>query len=69
MIQLKSKIGKGTHPDCSDFLMMGEGYHNNHHKHSNRANFGVKWYEIDITYQIIKILDAIKLIRLKNVPV
>ena len=52
-----------------DFLMMGEGYHNNHHKHSNRANFGVKWYEIDITYQIIKILDAIKLIRLKNVPV
>ena len=21
-----------------DFLMMGEGYHNNHHKHSNRAN-------------------------------
>ena len=52
-----------------DFLMMGEGYHNNHHKHSNRANFGVKWYEIDITYQIIKILDTIKLIRLKNVPV
>ena len=33
-----------------DFLMMGEGYHNNHHKHANRANFGVKWYEIDMTY-------------------
>ena len=24
-----------------DFLMMGEGYHNNHHKHASRANFGI----------------------------
>ncbi|MBL7942127.1 MAG: fatty acid desaturase, partial [Flavobacteriales bacterium] len=29
-----------------DWLMMGEGYHNNHHKHSGRPNFGsVRWYE------------------------
>ena len=49
-----------------DFLMMGEGYHNNHHKHSTRANFGgVRWHEIDVTYQIIKILDKIKVIRLR----
>ena len=25
-----------------DFLMMGEGYHNNHHKYSSNANFGSK---------------------------
>jgi len=49
-----------------DFLMMGEGYHNNHHKHSNRANFGgVHWYEIDVTYLIMRILDKIGVIQLK----
>ncbi len=52
-----------------DFLMMGEGYHNNHHKHSSRANFGIKWYEIDITYLIIKLLDALGYIQLKPVRV
>jgi len=50
-----------------DFLMMGEGYHNNHHKHASRANFGVKWYEIDVTYIIIKILDGLGLIHLKPI--
>jgi len=49
-----------------DFLMMGEGYHNNHHAHSSRANFGgVKWYEIDLTYCIMVVLHKVKLIQLK----
>lgn len=48
-----------------DFLMMGEGYHNNHHKHANRANFGVRWFEIDITYLIIRVFNAIGIIKLK----
>jgi stearoyl-CoA desaturase (delta-9 desaturase) len=52
-----------------DFLMMGEGYHNNHHKHASRANFGVKWYEIDVTYLVIKMLDAVGFINLKPVLV
>ena len=49
-----------------DFLMMGEGYHNNHHKHASRANFGYKWYEIDVTYLIIRVLNAVGLIQLKH---
>lgn len=48
-----------------DILMMGESYHNNHHKFGGRANFGIKWHELDPTYPIIKILDAIHLIKLK----
>ncbi|MBZ9650486.1 acyl-CoA desaturase [Psychroflexus montanilacus] len=52
-----------------DFLMMGEGYHNNHHKHASRANFGEKWYEIDITYLIIRVLDTFGLIKLKSIKV
>ena len=50
-----------------DFLMMGEGYHNNHHKHASRANFGVKWYEIDLTYLIIILLNSLNIIQLKRI--
>ena len=48
-----------------DFLMMGEGYHNNHHKNSSNANFGVKWHEVDITYLIIRLLNSVGCIQLK----
>ena len=48
-----------------DFLMMGESYHNNHHKHGSRANFGgIRWHELDPTYVVIKILDKIGVISL-----
>jgi len=50
-----------------DFLMMGEAYHNNHHKHGSRANFGsVRWYEIDPTYLIMKVLNKLQIIKLKS---
>ena len=52
-----------------DFLMMGEGYHNNHHKYGGRANFGVRWFEIDITYLIMVVLDKLNFIQLKRVTV
>ncbi len=52
-----------------DVLMLGEGYHNNHHKFGGRPNFGVKWYEIDPVYIAIKIFDAVGIIKLKRQPV
>jgi stearoyl-CoA desaturase (delta-9 desaturase) len=48
-----------------DFLMLGESYHNNHHKFGGRANFGIKWHELDPTYPIILVLNSIRLIKLK----
>lgn len=48
-----------------DFLMMGEGYHNNHHKFGGRANFGIKWHELDFTYPVIKLLSFLGIIKLK----
>ncbi len=48
-----------------DFLMLGEGYHNNHHKHSGRANFGWRWFEIDPVYPIIKFFNLVRIIKLK----
>jgi stearoyl-CoA desaturase (delta-9 desaturase) len=44
--------------------MMGESYHNNHHKNGSRANFGFRWHEIDPTYLVIKILDKVGVIKL-----
>lgn len=49
-----------------DFLMMGEGYHNNHHKFGGRANFGMKWHEFDPTYPVILLLNSLRIIKLKK---
>jgi stearoyl-CoA desaturase (Delta-9 desaturase) len=52
-----------------DFLLMGECYHNNHHKHGNRANFGgVRWHEFDPTWWIIKGLNAVGIIKINAQP-
>ncbi len=48
-----------------DFLMMGESYHNNHHKNGSRANFGgVRWHEIDPTYLVIRLFNRLGIIQL-----
>jgi stearoyl-CoA desaturase (delta-9 desaturase) len=48
-----------------DFFMLGELFQNNHHKLPQRVNFAVKWFEIDPIYPIIKVLDWLRIIRLK----
>ncbi len=53
-----------------DFLMMGEAYHNNHHKFATRPNFGgIHWYEIDITYLIMKGLHRTGVIQMKPIQI
>jgi stearoyl-CoA desaturase (delta-9 desaturase) len=49
-----------------DFLMLGESYHNNHHKFGGRPNFGVKWHEIDPIYPFILLFNALGIIKLKR---
>jgi stearoyl-CoA desaturase (delta-9 desaturase) len=48
-----------------DFLMLGEAYHNNHHKNGTSPNFGFRWFEIDPIYPVIKLFNALKIIKLK----
>jgi len=50
-----------------DILMLGESYHNNHHKHSGRANFGWRWFEIDPVYYSIKVMHWLRIIKLRAV--
>lgn len=52
-----------------DVLMLGESYHNNHHKFGGRPNFGVRWHEIDPIYVVIWTFNKLGIIRLKMQPV
>ena len=50
-------------------ITMGEGWHNNHHYYETASRQGFFWWEIDITYYILRGLAAVGLIwDLKEVP-
>jgi stearoyl-CoA desaturase (Delta-9 desaturase) len=38
-------------------LAFGEGWHNNHHYHQNTANLGWFWWEVDVGYYSLKLLE------------
>lgn len=50
-------------------LLMGELFQNNHHQAKNNANFARKWFEFDTTYLIMRVLDKLRLIKLKPIPI
>jgi fatty-acid desaturase len=43
------------------YIGMGEGWHNNHHADQRSAAHGMRWWELDITYLTILIMQAIRL--------
>jgi len=50
-------------------LTFGEGWHNNHHHFPGSARQGFYWWEIDLTYYFLKLLEAFGLIwGLRPVP-
>ena len=40
----------------------GEGWHNNHHHYQSSANQGFLWWEIDVTYYLLRFLQLIGLV-------
>jgi stearoyl-CoA desaturase (delta-9 desaturase) len=40
-------------------LTFGEGWHNNHHAHPVSARHGLTWYELDITWLQIRLLEKL----------
>jgi len=52
-----------------DLLMMGEAYHNNHHKNPSATNFGFRWFELDPTYFILRFFNWLKIIRIHKVAI
>ena len=47
-----------------DVLMLGESYHNNHHKYPSSINFGVRWHEFDPVYHVIRFLGWLHIIKI-----
>src|SRR5262245_53766549 len=44
-------------------LTHGEGWHNNHHAHPRMARHGHRWWELDTTYALIRVLRRVGLVR------
>ncbi len=44
-------------------VTLGEGWHNNHHHMRHSVKQGFRWWEIDISYYILKILSWFRLVR------
>jgi stearoyl-CoA desaturase (delta-9 desaturase) len=43
-------------------LTLGEGWHNNHHQYQGAARNGFFWWEIDITFYVLKVMQTLGLI-------
>lgn len=43
------------------YVGMGEGWHNNHHSDRRCAAHGLRWWELDVTYVTIRLLEFLKL--------
>jgi stearoyl-CoA desaturase (delta-9 desaturase) len=43
-------------------LAMGEGWHNNHHRYAVCARQGFRWWEIDLSYRILRVLQWLHIV-------
>lgn len=51
-------------------LTLGEGWHNNHHYHAASARQGFYWWEVDISYYILSVMNKLGLIwDMRTIPV
>ncbi len=50
-------------------LAFGEGWHNNHHHYQRAARQGFYWWEIDVTYYVLKLLEVARVVSdVQGVP-
>ncbi|KAK9677210.1 hypothetical protein RND81_11G128300 [Saponaria officinalis] len=49
-------------------VALGEGWHNNHHAFEYSARHGLEWWQIDTTWYVIKLLEAIGLAKDVKLP-
>ena len=50
-------------------LTLGEGWHNNHHHYQSSCRNGFYWWEIDVTYYVLKMLGWVGLVwDIREVP-
>lgn len=56
-----------NHPVMA-LLVVGEGWHNNHHRFPGSAKFGTKFWEFDISYTLIQIFKLFGLVKQVRLP-
>ena len=49
-------------------LAFGEGWHNNHHQNPNSARHGLRWWQVDVTWYLIKMLSWVGLASNLKLP-
>ena len=49
-------------------LSFGEGWHNNHHAHPRSAAHGLRWFELDPTWWMVRLLKTLGLARDIHLP-
>jgi stearoyl-CoA desaturase (delta-9 desaturase) len=49
-------------------LTFGEGWHNNHHYYQSTANQGFFWWEIDVSYYVLRALSLVGLVSDLRTP-
>jgi len=50
-------------------ITLGEGWHNNHHHYQSSARQGFTWWEIDVSYYVIRTLGMLGIVwDIKTVP-
>ncbi len=49
-------------------ITLGEGWHNNHHYYQRATNQGFFWWEIDISFYVLKLLSWLRLVRGIHTP-
>jgi stearoyl-CoA desaturase (Delta-9 desaturase) len=46
-------------------IACGEGWHNNHHHRPGVARLGMRWWEVDITHAMLRVLSWLRIISLR----
>ncbi|WP_217606264.1 acyl-CoA desaturase [Chitinophaga sp. GbtcB8] len=67
-----SNFNNGDHSRNSSpwgIILLGELFQNNHHKFKDSPNFAKKWFELDPTYPVMKVMNWVGIIKLKSARV
>jgi len=43
-------------------LTLGDGWHHNHHHYPSSARHGFRWWEIDVTFAVLRLLAALRIV-------
>jgi stearoyl-CoA desaturase (delta-9 desaturase) len=49
-------------------ITLGEGWHNNHHHYQRAVNQGFYWWEIDVSYYVLRLMAWFRLVSDLSVP-